>query len=166
MLALLGMGAAVALVEVDSRLGFELGQRWPRLFGVGAEGARGLLETVAGSMITVAGVAFSITIVALSLAANQYSPRVLRNFMKDRTNQLVLGVFVGIHVYCLVVLRTILPRATAKERQVAGNLGGVEGLELADHVIVPVGKRPVGVGGRGIAVDLGHAVRLAATGAR
>jgi uncharacterized membrane protein len=107
MLALLGMGAAVVLVEVDSRLGFELGQRWPRLFGVGAEGARGLLETVAGSMITVAGVAFSITIVALSLAANQYSPRVLRNFMKDRTNQLVLGVFVGIHVYCLVVLRTI-----------------------------------------------------------
>ena len=107
LLTLAAIVLAFGLVEVDSRVGLELGERWPRLFGVGADGARGLLETVAGSMITIAGVAFSITIVALSLASNQYSPRVLRNFMKDRTNQAVLGIFVSIHVYCLVVLRTI-----------------------------------------------------------
>jgi uncharacterized membrane protein len=58
-------------------------------------------------MITVAGVVFSITLVSLSLAASQYTSRVLRNFMSDRVNQLVLGVFVGIFAYCLVVLRTI-----------------------------------------------------------
>src|SRR5690606_28160873 len=63
--------------------------------------------SIATSMITVAGVVFSVTIVALSLTASQYSPRVLRTFTSDRPTQLVLGVFVSIFVYCLVVLRTI-----------------------------------------------------------
>jgi uncharacterized membrane protein len=58
-------------------------------------------------MITVAGVVFSINLVALSLASSQYTSRVLRNFMSDRVNQSVLGAFVGIFAYCLVVLRTI-----------------------------------------------------------
>ena len=58
-------------------------------------------------MITVAGVTFSITIVALALASSQYTSRILRNFMRDRANQTVLGVFVGVFAYCLVVLRTI-----------------------------------------------------------
>jgi uncharacterized membrane protein len=66
-----------------------------------------MLAAIAGSMITVAGVVFSVTLVALSLAASQYSPRVLRTFMGDRPTQVVLGVFVGIFAYCLVVLRTV-----------------------------------------------------------
>lgn len=98
---------AVGLVEVDSNIGRERLTDWPRLFGAGAEGSRGLLSAIAGSMITVAGVTFSITIVALSLASGQYTSRILRNFMRDRANQVVLGVFVGVFAYCLVVLRTI-----------------------------------------------------------
>ena len=98
---------ALALIETDQMLAQNVTDRWPRLFGAGAAGSRGMLSTIAGSMITVAGVVFSITIVSLSLAASQYSSRVLRNFMRDRTNQTVLGVFVGIFAYCLVVLRTI-----------------------------------------------------------
>ena len=72
-----------------------------------AEGARQLLATVAGSMVTVAGVVFSVTIVALSLASNQFGPRLLRNFMRDRGNQVVLGTFIATFVYCLLVLRTV-----------------------------------------------------------
>jgi uncharacterized membrane protein len=98
---------AVLLIEIDSRSSWKLADAYPRLFGAGAEGSRGMLEAIASSMITVAGVIFSITIVTLSLASSQYSPRVLRNFMGDRANQIVLGVFVGIFTYCLVVLRTI-----------------------------------------------------------
>jgi len=98
---------AVLAVELDAMVGNEALAHYPRLFGARAEGARQLLATIAGSTITVAGVVFSITIVALSLAASQYSPRVLRGFMRDRANQLVLGVFVGVYVYCLIVLRTI-----------------------------------------------------------
>jgi uncharacterized membrane protein len=99
---------AFGLIEADPWLGKErLVERWPRLFGAGAEGSRGLLAAIASSMITVAGVTFSITIVALALASSQYTSRILRNFMRDRANQAVLGVFVGIFAYCLVVLRTI-----------------------------------------------------------
>lgn len=71
------------------------------------EGAREVLSTIAGSMITVAGVVFSITIVAISFAANQYGPRILTNFMSDRGNQVTLGTFVATFAYSVVVLRTI-----------------------------------------------------------
>ena len=98
---------AVLAIELDGTVGSEALARYPRLFGAGAEGTRQLLSAIAGSTITVAGVVFSITIVALSLTSAQYSPRVLRSFMRDRTNQLVLGVFLGIYVYCLLVLRTV-----------------------------------------------------------
>ena len=73
----------------------------------GAEGASSVLETIAGSMITVAGVVFSLTLVALTLASSQFGPRLLRNFMRDTTNQMVLGTFVSTFLYCLLVLRTI-----------------------------------------------------------
>lgn len=98
---------AFGLVEAQTWYDFELAERWPRLFGAGHDGSRAMLTAIASSMITVAGVVFSVTIVALSLAASQYSPRVLRTFTSDRPTQLVLGVFVGIFAYCLVVLRTI-----------------------------------------------------------
>lgn len=98
---------ALALIEAQALVGAGLARDWPRLFGAGAEGARGMLSAIATSMITVAGVVFSITIVALSLAASQYSPRVLRNFMSDRPTQVVLGAFVSVFSYCLIVLRTI-----------------------------------------------------------
>ena len=107
---LLVLGAvviAIALIESEGYLEQDVLDRWPRLFGSSADGARGLLTAVASSMITVAGVVFSITIVALSLASSQYTSRVLRNFMRNSVNQTVLGVFVGIFAYCLVVLRTI-----------------------------------------------------------
>jgi uncharacterized membrane protein len=101
------VAAAVGLVELQSTIDIDLSRRWPRLFGAGAEGARGMLSAIATSMATVAGVVFSITVVALSLAASQYSPRVLRNFMSDRATQAVLGAFVSIFAYCLIVLRTV-----------------------------------------------------------
>ncbi|MDI1230289.1 MAG: DUF2254 domain-containing protein [Methylobacter sp.] len=98
---------AAVLIGVDATVDLHIVERWPLIFGAGAAGARGLLTTVASSMITVAGVVFSITIVALALTSSQYTSRVLRNFMRDPINQVVLGVFVGIFAYCLVVLRTI-----------------------------------------------------------
>jgi uncharacterized membrane protein len=101
------VGLAAGLIAIDTSVDLRVDTNLPLVFGSGAAGARGLLSTVAGSMITVAGVAFSITIVALSLTSSQYTSRILRNFMGDRRNQVVLGVFVGIFAYCLVVLRTI-----------------------------------------------------------
>ena len=98
---------ALVLVEFDKQFGGNWISGYPRLFGVEPAGSRDMLGTVAGSMITIAGIVFSIVIVALSLTSTQYTPRILRNFMRDQINQVVLGVFVGVFTYCIVVLRTI-----------------------------------------------------------
>lgn len=71
------------------------------------EGARAVLSTVAGSMITVAGVTFSMTIAAVSYAASSIGPRLMSNFMRDRGNQVTLGVFISTFIYCLLILRTV-----------------------------------------------------------
>lgn len=78
-----------------------------RFFPIGPQGARTLLSTVAGSVIGIAGVSFSITIVALTLASSQFGPRLLNNFMKDLANQLVLGTFIATFLYCLLILGAI-----------------------------------------------------------
>ncbi len=77
------------------------------LYSGSPEGARSLLSTIASSMMTVTGVTFSITIVVLNLASSQFGPRLLRNFMQDRSIQFVLGTFVASFIYCLLVLRSI-----------------------------------------------------------
>ncbi|HET7636441.1 MAG TPA: DUF2254 domain-containing protein [Candidatus Limnocylindria bacterium] len=79
----------------------------PLIFGGGPEGARGMLQAIASSVVTVAGVVFSITVVALQLTSTQFSPRVLRNFMRDRPTQVTLAIFVATITYSLLVLRTI-----------------------------------------------------------
>jgi len=98
---------AVVLIEADSAGIDRWLARWPRLFGAGAEGARGMMSTIAGSMITVVGVTFSMILVVLALASNQYSSRILRTFMRSRVTQVVLGIFTGTFTYSLIVLRTI-----------------------------------------------------------
>ena len=98
---------AVLITEIERR-GFALeGAIGAWVFGGGAEGARGVLAAIASSLITVTGVVFSVTIVALQLASSQYTPRLLRDFTADRANQLVLGVFIGTFTYTLLVLRTV-----------------------------------------------------------
>ncbi|MBU4046788.1 MAG: DUF2254 domain-containing protein [Gammaproteobacteria bacterium] len=98
---------AIALIEVDSAGSDRWLARWPRLFGAGVEGARGMMSTIAGSMMSVVGVTFSMILVVLTLASSQYTSRILRNFMRNRITQVVLGIFAGIFTYCLIVLRAI-----------------------------------------------------------
>lgn len=106
-MALLAVLLGALMIWVDVRLGsgWIKGVSWYQQ--IRADGAREVLSTIAGSMITVAGVVFSITIVALSYASSQYGPRVLTNFMSDRGNTVTLGTFIATFLYCLMVLRTI-----------------------------------------------------------
>jgi len=85
------VGLATCLIALDANVELHFDKKWPLLFGAGAAGSRGLLMAVASSMITVAGVVFSITIVALSLTSSQYTSRVIHNIMRDSMNQVVLG---------------------------------------------------------------------------
>lgn len=105
-LVLAGIILGISFVGIDYSVADKLGY-FPRLFGIQPSGARDLLAVIASSTITIAVTAFSITIVALTLASTQFSPRILRNFMRDTGNQIVLGILVGIFAYCIIVLRTI-----------------------------------------------------------
>jgi uncharacterized membrane protein len=109
--ALLTVGSAVlALLLIaynDELVGdADAAELW-WLFGGSADGARSVLESISGSIITVTGVVFSVTIIALQLASSQFTPRVLRQFMASRSNQLVLGVFIGTFTFTLLVQRTV-----------------------------------------------------------
>lgn len=119
---------AFALIEVDGRIKREWLIAYPRIFGLGADGSRGMLTAIAGSMLTVAALAFSLTLSIIAQASGQYTPRILRNFMRDRINQFILGYFVSVFAYCLIILRTI---RGADEIKFVPSLGVVVGLILA-----------------------------------
>lgn len=104
-LAAAGLAALLIAEEQYQWLPWRLTSVW--LLGAGAEGAQQVLSSIASGLITVTGVVFSVTIVALQLASSQFTPRLLRNFTADRVNQVVLGVFIGTFTYSLLVLGVI-----------------------------------------------------------
>ncbi len=94
----------IGLVELDRHLDLA-GSR--AVFEGDGAAARTVLSVIAGSLITVAGLTFSITMVVLQLASTQFSPRVLRTFFGDRVTQVTIGAFVGTFVYAILVLRAV-----------------------------------------------------------
>ena len=101
---LVALALGFGLVAVDRALQDDLGRF---TFGAGPDGAREVLSAITTSMITFTGLVFSITIVVLQLTSSQFSPRVLRTFLRDRQTQLSLGVFIATFVYAVLVLRTV-----------------------------------------------------------
>ncbi len=96
--------AGLALSHVS--IGDDSPIRWLVFQGT-PEDARQMLIVVSSTMITVTGLVFALTIIALQIASGQYSPRLLRNFMRDRGTQFVLSVFVGAFAYSTAGLHTV-----------------------------------------------------------
>ena len=96
---------ASVLIALDHRA--PQARNWPLLFPGGPESARNLLSTIAAAIVTSISLIFTVTMVVLQLASAQYSPRVLRTFLRDRLVQSVLGVFIATFVYCLLVLPSV-----------------------------------------------------------
>jgi uncharacterized membrane protein len=123
-MALLAVTLSFVLIEVDALLDVAQGDNPSALFTFGPEGARTMLSVIASSMITVASLIFSITMLSLQLASSQFGPRTLGNFMRDRSNQIVLGTFIATFLYCLFVLRSVR---------------GTEGFSFVPHLAVAFG---------------------------
>lgn len=100
---------AAALVGLDQRIGdVDLpGFLDALLYQGGASGSRDVLSVIATSSLAVAGTTFSITIAVMALASSSYGPRLVRNFMADAGNQIVLGVYVATFLYSLLVMRSV-----------------------------------------------------------
>ena len=94
----------IVLVEIDGHIDLD-GVEF--VFKGDGSAARTVLSVIAGSLITVAGLTFSITMVVLQLASSQFSPRVLRTFFGDRVTQITIGTYVGTFVYSILVLRAV-----------------------------------------------------------
>lgn len=109
-LPMLCIAGAVVLGEViiafDRRLGRGISDL-PLGFTSTVESARAVVSTIAGATITVAGIAFSISILMFQLASSQYSPRVIHGLFRDPFNKRVMGLVAGTFTYCLIVLRSI-----------------------------------------------------------
>ncbi|MFN4763625.1 DUF2254 domain-containing protein [Gillisia sp. Q332] len=98
---------SIGLVSLDNSISIER-KGWVRFFLVNSsDSARSILSTISGAMIGVAGTVFSVTLVALTLASSQFGPRLIKNFMYVRLNQIVLGSYISTYLYCLLVLNAI-----------------------------------------------------------
>ncbi len=107
LMVFLAIGLSLLTIHIDQSSNTEIIGNLGWTYALGPNGSRAILSAIAGSMVSVATTAFSITIVALQLASSQFGPRLLRNFMQDTGNQVVLGTFISTFVYSLLVLRTI-----------------------------------------------------------
>ena len=108
--ALGGAGAivlALALIEVDRSLQGGGSRPIPLVADLSATGGRAILAAIGGTMLGVAATSFSITISVLATTSSTYGPRLVRNFMADRGNQVVLAVHTSAFLYSLVVLRAV-----------------------------------------------------------
>src|SRR6476659_9493532 len=105
-----GIAAVTALLvgfavsQIDVRPGSPLA---PLAFQGTADDARALLTIIAGTVVTVIALVLGLTVVALQLSSTQFSPRLLRKFLRDRANQVVLSVFVATFVYSAAGLYTV-----------------------------------------------------------
>jgi uncharacterized membrane protein len=124
LMVVLAIGLSFLTIAIDQSRETDIISDLGWAYSLGPSGSRAILSAIAGSMVSVATTAFSITIVALQLASSQFGPRLLRNFMQDTGNQVVLGTFISTFVYSLMVLRTI---------------NGVEENEFVPHIAVTCG---------------------------
>jgi uncharacterized membrane protein len=101
-----GLVAALATLGADAFLGHEFVPAWLR-FEAGA--ARMLFTTLAGAMLTLAGITFWVRAAAVQMAASQFTARVVQGFLHDWFQQSMMGFLLGIFAYLVVVLRAIPP---------------------------------------------------------
>jgi uncharacterized membrane protein len=107
MIIILAVGVSVVAIYLDRITDIERTGIFRFIYTGSADSARNLLATISAAMIGVAGTVFSITLVTLSLAATNFGSRLLRTFMHERINQVVLGSYIATFVYSLVVLNSI-----------------------------------------------------------
>ncbi len=107
LMILIAMGSAIGFLYLDSQIQYSPQGVLRYLLPAGVDSARSILTIIAGAMIGVAGTVFSITLVVLTLASSQLGSRLVRNFMYDKLNQVVLGTYVSSFVYCLIILSSL-----------------------------------------------------------
>jgi uncharacterized membrane protein len=86
--------------------GFEF-EMIPRWLTGGPDAASAILETIAVSMVSLAALVLTITMVVVQLARGQFSPRIAQTFLQDRPSQLAIGLFVATFAHAMLAMREV-----------------------------------------------------------
>lgn len=115
------VGAGVALsfvtVWIDEQSGYAL---VPQSFTGGPDAALAVLGAVATSMVSLAALVLTITMVVVQLAMGQFSPRIVQPILKDRPSQFAIGIFVGTFAFAMLAMRQVLIGSSGNSGQVPG----------------------------------------------
>ena len=114
-----GAGVALSFITlwIDSRSDYAL---VPRSFTGGPDAALAILGAVATSMVSLAALVLTITMVVVQLAMGQFSPRIVQPILKDRPSQFAIGIFVGTFAFAMLAMRDVLIGASGNAGQVPG----------------------------------------------
>jgi uncharacterized membrane protein len=107
LMLLITIGSAIGFIYLDSRIQIPHNGILRYILPASVDSAKSILTIIAGAMMGVAGTVFSITLVVLTLASSQLGSRLVRNFMYDKLNQVVLGTYVSSFVFCLIILSSL-----------------------------------------------------------
>src|SRR5215213_1074508 len=99
-----GLLLSIATLLIDRLSGFDLVPRW--LTG-GPDAAMGILTTIAVSMVSLATLVLTITMVVVQLAMGQFSPRIVQTFLKDKPSQFAIGLFVATFAHAMLAMREV-----------------------------------------------------------
>jgi uncharacterized membrane protein len=99
-----GLLLSAITIAIDRLLDFEVVPRW--LTG-GPDAALGILTTIAASMVSLAALVLTITMVVVQLAMGQFSPRIVQTFLRDRPSQFAIGLFVATFAHAMLAMREV-----------------------------------------------------------
>ncbi len=114
---LAGVGLSLGTIAIDKAFDYKL---VPRTISGGPDAALEILGTVAASMVSLAALVLTITMVVVQLAMGQFSPRIVQRILQDKPSQLAIGIFVGTFAHAMLTLREVQ----------AGDPGVVPGLAV------------------------------------
>ena len=117
MCVLAGVGSSFVVLWIDGLFDYELVPRW--LTG-GPDAALAILSSIATSMVSLAALVLTITMVVVQLAMGQFSPRIVQTILKDKPSQLAIGVFVGTFAFAMIAMRDVLVGSSGSSGRVPG----------------------------------------------
>jgi uncharacterized membrane protein len=104
MCVLAGVAVSIGTIALDRWFDFDA---VPRSVTGGPEAASGILETIAVSMVSLAALVLTITMVVVQLAMGQFSPRIVQTFLQDRPSQVAIGLFVATFAHAMLTMREV-----------------------------------------------------------
>jgi uncharacterized membrane protein len=101
---LAGVALSLGTIAIDRAFDYQLVPQW--LSG-GPDAAMEILGTVAASMVSLAALVLTITMVVVQLAMGQFSPRIVQRILEDKPSQMAIGIFVGTFAHAMLALREV-----------------------------------------------------------